>query len=205
MLCGVHVTLPRAGAAGQSRPCRASARQAPCVGGPGCTSERQSTHNTDVREVRYRWHPWYRRQVRVQAARGRKGLPVVRCTPLDGPRFPGLEIPHWMFDPEVSGTGEVVDAAHVDLEALRVLAALLTDSQCRPDLDVVDRQHPPFTQGDADANAIAGPAVGAVPADLPHSGDATRRLPHDGAVAGPPAARACSPGRARPGRTGGGA
>jgi len=177
-----------------------------CAAESRCTTERWSTHNTDVLEVRYPWHPWYGRQVRVRAVRTRNGPPVVRCTILGEPLFPVQEIPRWMFEPAADGTREVADVARVDLAALRALAALLVGSASSQDLDMVEAQHPPFTRGDADANAIAvpGPPVGAVPAVPYHPGDPARRLPQDGTVAGPPAARACPPDRPSPRRTGGG-
>ena len=90
-------------------------RSVPNEAGPGCTTERWTTNNTDVLEVRYPWHPWYGRQVRVRAVHTRNGPPVVRCTILGEPPFPVQEIPRWMFEPEAGATGEVADDARVEL------------------------------------------------------------------------------------------
>jgi len=102
-LCSGHVTQPAAEAARRSRPYPESGRPAPCERGPRCTTERPNTHNPGVLEVCYPWHPWYGQQVQVQAVRGRNGLRVMRCTPCERPRLPGLEIPRWMCDPVIRG------------------------------------------------------------------------------------------------------
>jgi hypothetical protein len=205
---GVHPLPGR----GRSRPAQAAAPGgrpgSPWLAPGACacdgTIKRPNTHNTDVLEVRYPWHPWYGRQVLVQTVRGRNGLQVIRCAPLERPRCPGLEIPQWMFESAAAGMKGLADAACVPVQALRTLATLLASA---PSRHVVEAQHPLCTGGDADAHAspVTGPPAGTVPTVSHHSGDPARGLPQDGTVAGPPAARACPPDRPGPRWTGGGA
>jgi hypothetical protein len=39
----------------------------------GYTTEGSNTHKTETREVRYRWHPWYGREVLLRGIRLSKG------------------------------------------------------------------------------------------------------------------------------------
>ena len=191
------------------RPVGGPGRPGPRPGedGPDCTTERPNTHNTDILEVRYLWHPWCGRRVTAQVVRGRTGPPVFRCTLHDGPRYPVLEIPQWMCGRETDGIGVVADTAHVDLATLRALAAFLPDARTFQGPDMVEAQHPSCTEGDADAHAsaVTDPPVGTIPTG-PHYPHVTPGgLRQDGTVARPPAVRVCPGGSPEPPRSGGGA
>jgi hypothetical protein len=62
-----------------------------------CTTRFENAHRTVRRELLYRLHPWFGRDVFVRGATGR-GNGVFRCT-LDGSDIArSLEIPSWIFD-----------------------------------------------------------------------------------------------------------
>ena len=52
-----------------------------CPGGcaPRDMSRQRNTHNIELREVRYPWHPWHARTVAVHEAPIRNGRAVCRC------------------------------------------------------------------------------------------------------------------------------
>jgi hypothetical protein len=67
-------------------------------GALGCTSRQRNTHNIELREVRYPWHPWHARTVAVHEALTRNGRAVCRCGVDESPGGRLLEIPQWMLD-----------------------------------------------------------------------------------------------------------
>src|ERR1044071_5211044 len=63
-----------------------------------CTTRVENAHGTGVREVLYRWHPWFGLDVRVHAAITKSDGVYFRCTlnGAEGARW--QELPAWMFD-----------------------------------------------------------------------------------------------------------
>ena len=94
-----------------------------------CTTGQRKTHITDIREVRYPFHPWNGQQVFVQEVGIRSGAPLLRCRVDDARGFPVLEIPQWMFDAHVCTRMELHDRPLVCCQALRDLKTLLVDLQ----------------------------------------------------------------------------
>jgi hypothetical protein len=99
------------------------------VGVHDCTTKRQNTHSSDMREVQYPFHPWYGRRVQVEAVRNRNGPVVFRCRVDDGGGFPALEIPTWMFDERACFGMELKISIAVRCGALRNVRALLAEAQ----------------------------------------------------------------------------
>ena len=56
-----------------------------------CTTKQRNTHKIDIREIRYRFHPWYGRRVLVETVRVRNGPVVFRCRIDDDRGFPILD------------------------------------------------------------------------------------------------------------------
>lgn len=92
-----------------------------------CTTRRQNTHGTEVRELLYPWHPWFGQHVHVHAALAKR-VDIFRCSLSGVPSDRLLEVPAWMFDRAVSGNWRSLPVPHVDLAALHVLAKLLDDA-----------------------------------------------------------------------------
>src|SRR3982751_5666380 len=90
--------LLRIAAAGGSRPGPASAGQGWSGVSVHCTTRVENAHGTGVREVLYRWHPWFGLAVHVHAAATKADGVYFRCTlnGADGIRW--QELPAWMFD-----------------------------------------------------------------------------------------------------------
>src|SRR4051794_39870016 len=89
--------------AGPRRPARtppepAGGSQARHAGAWYCTTRVENAHGTGVREVLYRWHPWFGLAVHVHAAATKADGVYFRCTlnGADGARW--QELPAWMFD-----------------------------------------------------------------------------------------------------------
>ncbi len=107
-------------------------RSAPCCRShhevfPHCTTRRQNTHGTEVRELLYPWHPWSGRLVHVHEAVS-KGTHIFRCSLSGSSSGRLLEVPSWMFDRSVSGCWRSLAVPHVDLASLHSLARLLKDA-----------------------------------------------------------------------------
>src|ERR1700754_2903177 len=97
------------------------------VGVGCCTTRRQNTHGTEVRELLYPWHPWSGRLVHVHEALS-KGTHIFRCSLSGSSSDRLLEVPAWMFDRCVSGCWRSLPVPHVDLASLHALAKLLEDA-----------------------------------------------------------------------------
>ena len=99
--------------------------KAPGAGVDRCTTRFENAHRTVRRELLYRLHPWFGRDVFVHGATERANG-VFRCT-LDGSDIARtLEIPAWMFDCAACVSDMCIEAEpFVDLEALGALSALL--------------------------------------------------------------------------------
>src|SRR5690606_5314293 len=92
-----------------------------------CTTRRQNTHGTEVRELLYPWHPWSGRLVHVHEVLV-KGEAVFRCS-LSGAFSDRLiEVPAWMFDRSLSGCWRVMLVPYVELANLHALTKLLEDA-----------------------------------------------------------------------------
>ncbi|MGY3461816.1 hypothetical protein ACVWW5_007266 [Bradyrhizobium sp. LM3.4] len=66
--------------------------------GDHCTTRFENAHRTVLREVLYRYHPWFGCRVCVHGAVDKAGDVAFRCT-LDGSQADRwLEVPAWMFD-----------------------------------------------------------------------------------------------------------
>ena len=105
------------------------------------TSQQQGTHIGDLGDLRYPWHPWHGRKVRVHATLVKRGLAVARCSLEDVQPFRILEIPVWMFDVAACCRIRSTGSSVVTVEALRDLMTVL---RCTPrsDLDVaIQVQH----------------------------------------------------------------
>src|SRR5258707_13674359 len=94
-----------------------------------CTSGVQDTHKTGIREVQYRWHPWYGQQVCVQVEARRGGRAVLRCVRDELNRSPALEIPEWRFDPVIWGQMRQESVAYVNSAALWALDGLMSSAR----------------------------------------------------------------------------
>jgi hypothetical protein len=169
----------------------------------GCTTEGFNTHKTEIREVRYRWHPWQGQQVAVRGVRIRSGLKVLSCTVDDDGGFPVLEIPEWMFDAVVCDRLERAEAARVDIGALRGLRVLLDSIKPTAKEVVLEDQHHSRVQRGADAKKIEVKTVRAVPGGPAESGGTSRSPSENDSSVGAPAARARCPRRRPPSHAGG--
>src|SRR4051794_16319746 len=97
-----------------------------------CTTRVENAHGTGVREVLYRWHPWFGLAVHVHAAITKADGVYFRCTlnGADGARW--QELPAWMFDRAVRvGPCMLVAEPFVSMAALSALSRLL-DAMGRP-------------------------------------------------------------------------
>ncbi|TCS19024.1 hypothetical protein EDC31_1672 [Acidomonas methanolica] len=84
------------------------------------------THNTDVREVLYPWHPWFGRRVCVEETIERGGQVRSRCRLSDAGAVRLLELPAWMLDRAACAGMRPAPDPSVSLGALYDLRSLLT-------------------------------------------------------------------------------
>ena len=120
-------------AVGHLLACPSQAQDASC---PRDTSRQRNTHNIELREVHYPWHPWHARTVAVHEAFTRNGRAVCRCGVDENPGVRLLEIPQWMFDSVACCRMRLASAPIVSCGALLDLKALLRCASF-PDCDVV--------------------------------------------------------------------
>src|SRR3954469_12861251 len=93
---------------------------------PRCTTRLENAHGTVVREVLYRWHPWFGLEVHVHATATKSDAVHFRCTlnGADGARW--QELPAWMFDRAAcAGPCMLVAEPFVSMAALSALSRLL--------------------------------------------------------------------------------
>ena len=96
------------------------------VGAPHCTTRLENTHGTELREVLYRYHPWFGREVCVHGVVAKCGGAYFRCTVAGGHGERWLEVPVWMFErASCSGDLQLATTPFVSLDALAELSALL--------------------------------------------------------------------------------
>ena len=65
----------------------------------GCyTTTFRNAHGTVLRELLYRWHPWFGLQVAIHEAVDKADGVVFRCTLNGSAADRWLEVPAWMFE-----------------------------------------------------------------------------------------------------------
>jgi len=165
----------------------------PHAAGGNCTSRQRNTHSTELRQVRYPWHPWFGRSVTVYEALTKGGHAICRCG-FDDPRNDrSLEVPAWMFEPPACDHLRLTATPFVDCQALIELKVML---QTAPRTCVLQAPHHSLTvSGGADAtgpdasatvatDAISSPAatsaISGTPGGHPGQGD-----PAAGPIASP--------------------
>jgi hypothetical protein len=114
------------------------------------TTRRDKTHNTDLREIVYPWHPWYSQRVIIIESVTKGGQTLLRCTP-DGDATSRLrEVPVWMFDRVVCCLMQLAAMPSVRVDDLRQLRKLLRTVAGRSE-PIIDQQASSSWKGDADA------------------------------------------------------
>jgi len=165
--------------------------------GPHGTSRQRNTHNIELREVRYPWHPWHARTVAVHEALTRNGRAVCRCGVDENPGGRLLEIPQWMFDSVACCRMRRAKVPTVSCGALLDLKALLRCGSFPDSAFVLQGQHRSLlSPGGADAR-ITKPAesrsiqtISSAPEAPVLAGAASRNQTENSTVAGATAARA---------------
>ena len=90
------------------------------------TTRFENAHRTILRELLYRYHPWFGRHVCVHEAIEKADGVVFRCTLSGSEADRGLEIPAWMFDRTVCpDQPPLMEAPFVSMGALAALSTLL--------------------------------------------------------------------------------
>jgi len=159
-----------------------------------CRSRQPNTHSTELRELRYPWHPWFGRAVAVYEVLVKQGHSVSRCGLEEERNRLSIEVPTWMFEPAACDRLRVTAVPTVNCDALRALQTLLRTT-ARPDPDdVLEAQHRSLpAAGGADApvrdptetlatHAVSSPSLASVVSDVP-SRDPTEDDPVAGAAA----------------------
>jgi hypothetical protein len=90
-----------------------------------CRSRQPNTHNTEVREVCYPWHPWFGRTVAVYEVLVKQAQSVCRCGLEEERSRLAVEIPAWMFESAACRGLRLLHAPAVSCDALRGVQALL--------------------------------------------------------------------------------
>jgi hypothetical protein len=82
------------------------------------------------REVSYRWHPWFGKNVVVIRELAKSGQSLVHCRLENGEII--LAVPLWMFDGPLCSSFRVSESPQVHWDTLRDLRTLLRDgATCR--------------------------------------------------------------------------
>lgn len=146
----------------------------------------QDTHKTCIREVQYRWHPWYGKQVYIREEARRGGHVVLRCVRDELNRSAALEIPGWMFDSGYCSRMKEQDLAYVSVCALRALQVLLSREVDSIESSVDQAQHLSRDLGGADADEIPiqGPAGSTVCSTVTATGTSAGSLSADASLVG---------------------
>jgi len=197
---GSVLCFPLFHAAGKPRtavlPALAVCSPAKSVDARCCTTGVQDTHKTRIREVRYRWHPWYGQPVCVRTEARRGGSVVLRCVRDELNWLASLEIPEWMFDSGLCSEMKQESLAYVSGSALLSLRALLSSDADRIESGMVQAQHLCSDSGGADVDnvpiqsqagraicsddATAAGAAGSLSADASPVGPDDERTPREG-------------------------
>ena len=130
--CPSEAAYPQSCSPSRSCPCQRAMPpwetgcSSPDVGGDDCTTRFENAHRTALREVLYRHHPWFGRQVWVHGAVDKGGFVVFRCSLEESQVDRWLEVPAWMFDRTACpNPGLLAAQPYVSVEALAALSALL--------------------------------------------------------------------------------
>ena len=94
-------------------------------------SRQPNTHNTELREVRYPWHPWFGRAVAVYEVLVKQGHSVCRCGLEEERNRLSIEVPTWMFEPAACGRLRVTGRANGQLRRLESLAGVAANRATR--------------------------------------------------------------------------
>ena len=121
-----RVRPPRGAEEDRSRLDPGCDRQGSNADGGHCTTTFENAHRTVLREVLYRYHPWFGRRVCVHGTVDKADDVAFRCS-LDGSRADRwLEVPAWMFERTTCPDAELFAAQpFVSITALAALSALL--------------------------------------------------------------------------------
>jgi hypothetical protein len=93
-----------------------------------CTRRFENTHGTGIRELFYRWHPWFGLRVCVHVTIDKAVGIVFRCTLSGSDADRWLEVPAWMFDRAACADKATLSTnPFVDMAALSALGNLLAD------------------------------------------------------------------------------
>src|SRR6266446_2666712 len=92
--------------------------------GTADTSRQSNTHSTEVREIRYPWHPWYGRPVWIHGALVKGGQALYHCSLEQNHQAPLFKIPQWMFESGACCRMHRAEEPAVDCAALRDLRRL---------------------------------------------------------------------------------
>src|SRR5215212_7848236 len=94
--------------------------------GGGTTTRLENAHRTVRREVLYRYHPWFGREVSIHAVIDKLDGAVFRCTLEGFEAARWMEIPAWMFDRAACGREpSLLAEPFVSMAALDALSVLL--------------------------------------------------------------------------------
>ena len=126
----------------------------PCPAQGACglrdASRQSNTHSTELREIRYPWHPWYGRPVWVHGAFVKSGRFLYRCSLEQDHEARLFEIPQWMFELGACCRVQRAEKPAVDCAALLDLKLLLHHTRS-PGRDLVVQTQHHSSPGGADA------------------------------------------------------
>jgi hypothetical protein len=105
------------------------------------TSRQSNTHSSEVREIRYPWHPWYGRAVCIHGALVKGGQALYHCSLEQNHQAPLFQIPQWMFESGACCRMHRAEEPAVDCAALRDLRRLLHHTRSPGRDFVVQAQH----------------------------------------------------------------
>jgi len=159
-------------------------------------SRQHNTHNIELREVRYAWHPWHDRVVAIHQAFTRSGCTLFRCSIEENLETRLLEIPQWMFDPATCCRMHLAAVPTVAGKALLDLKTLLQGTPL-PDNGILlqARHRSLLSSGGADAKVseptenYSTQTVSSTPPEPHLAGAASRNPAKNGGVACPTTAR----------------
>ena len=159
-------------------------------------SRQHNTHNIELREVRYAWHPWHDRVVAIHQAFTRSGCTLFRCSIEENLETRLLEIPQWMFDPATCCRMRLAAVPIVTGKVLLDLKTLLQGTPL-PDNGILlqARHRSLLSSGGADAKVseptenYSTQTVSSTPPEPHLAGAASRNPAKNGGVACPTTAR----------------
>jgi len=127
----------------------------PCRGTDGCvfvrTSGQSNTHSTEMREIRYPWHPWCGRSVWIHRKVVKGGRAVYRCSLEPNHEARLFEVPQWMFESGACCQVHSAEKPAVNCAALLDLKLLLHHARSPARTFVLQAQHSSSPGGGADA------------------------------------------------------